>query len=84
MYACGSIAAFLMFLGDKVAAKRGNKRIPELNLLGISVFGGWPGALLAMLILRHKTKKTSFQVQFAFTVPLNIGLVAILVRMFQR
>jgi len=73
-----------MFFGDKVAAKRGNRRLPELNLLGISALGGWPGALLAMLVFRHKTNKYRFLAQFTIAVALNLVLVAFLAGMFQR
>ena len=30
----------------------------------VEILGGWPGALLAQQLLRHKTKKTSYQVVF--------------------
>jgi uncharacterized membrane protein YsdA (DUF1294 family) len=37
--------------------------------------GGWPGALIAQRLLRHKTKKQSFQVVFWATVALNCGIL---------
>jgi uncharacterized membrane protein YsdA (DUF1294 family) len=41
-----------------------------------SLVGGWPGALLAQGLLRHKSKKASFQVAFWMTVVANVGLMA--------
>lgn len=34
------------------------------QLHAVELLGGWPGALLAQQLLRHKTKKTSYQVVF--------------------
>jgi uncharacterized membrane protein YsdA (DUF1294 family) len=41
----------------------------------IALLGGWPGALLAQKLLRHKSKKQSFQVVFWATVLLNCGVL---------
>ena len=45
------------------------EQVDALHLLGI--IGGWPGALLAQRLLRHKNSKQSFQVVFWITVLLN-------------
>jgi uncharacterized membrane protein YsdA (DUF1294 family) len=39
----------------------------------IALFGGWPGALVAQRVLRHKSSKASFQVTFWATVLINCG-----------
>jgi uncharacterized membrane protein YsdA (DUF1294 family)/cold shock CspA family protein len=67
-----SIFAFLIYDIDKTAAKSGRWRIPENMLLLISLAGGWPGALLAQQLLRHKTSKQSFIFAFWLTVLLNV------------
>ena len=39
---------------------------------------GWPGALLAQQVLRHKTSKTSFIAVFWLTILVNVvGFVAL-------
>nr|NJM04595.1 DUF1294 domain-containing protein [Desulfobacula sp.] len=42
-----SIAAFGMYKKDKSAAKWDDWRTPESTLHMVSLFGGWPGALIA-------------------------------------
>ncbi len=43
------------------------------TLLLISLAGGWPGALLAQQLMRHKTSKRSFINAFWITVLFNVG-----------
>ncbi|TFW08951.1 DUF1294 domain-containing protein [Oxalobacteraceae bacterium OM1] len=78
-YAAASLAAFAAYGFDKSAARRaahGNaRRTPERTLHLLGVLGGWPGALLAQQVFRHKTQKTSFLALFWLTVALNCGLL---------
>ncbi len=55
--------AFGLCAFDKRAARRGNRRVSERNLLLPVLFGGGAGLLLGMLWLRHKTNKRSFQLK---------------------
>jgi uncharacterized membrane protein YsdA (DUF1294 family)/cold shock CspA family protein len=68
-----SLLAFLAYAVDKSAAINGRWRTPErtLHLLGLA--GGWPGALLAQQLLRHKCSKPSFVAFFWFTVAINVA-----------
>jgi uncharacterized membrane protein YsdA (DUF1294 family) len=44
------------------------------NVLQVcALLGGWPGALLAQQVFRHKSSKRSFQVVFWITVVVNCG-----------
>ncbi|WP_040500587.1 DUF1294 domain-containing protein, partial [Ideonella sp. B508-1] len=53
-------------------------RTPESTLHWMGLLCGWPGALLAQQVLRHKTSKTSFIVVFWLTVLVNVvGFVAL-------
>jgi uncharacterized membrane protein YsdA (DUF1294 family) len=66
-----SVIAYGMYGMDKRAAQAGEWRISEAVLHIVGVLGGWPGALLAQRVFRHKTRKEEFQVLFWVTVLLN-------------
>ncbi|KAA9129650.1 DUF1294 domain-containing protein [Marinihelvus fidelis] len=72
-WAYGAVSAitFVFYGLDKWAAKRGAQRTPESTLQGLALAGGWPGALLAQQVFRHKSSKPSFQITFWFVVGLN-------------
>ena len=71
IYGVVSIVAFLLYWLDKSAARRGGWRTQESSLLFIGLVGGWPGAVIAQQILRHKTRKESFQLAFWVTAVMN-------------
>ncbi len=73
-----SVLAFAMYGADKSAAIHGRRRTSEAGLHIVSLLGGWPGALVAQQVFRHKTRKVSFQVTYWITVMLNIGLLVML------
>ena len=60
---------------DKYLAIKNRYRIPENTLFTIAFFGGSIGLLLAMLLFRHKTSKSSFIVKFGIILLLQIVLV---------
>lgn len=55
-------AALILFLSDKLRARRGAWRIPESTLLFSAVLGGSAGALLGMLLFRHKSRHKRFMI----------------------
>lgn len=63
---------------DKSAARSGGQRTPESRLHLLSLLGGWPGAILAQQLLRHKSSKASFRTGFWFTVIVNIAALGFL------
>ena len=63
-YAVASVLAFCLYWYDKQQAKAGQWRTPEKVLHGLELLGGWPGALVAQQMFRHKTRKLSYQVVF--------------------
>jgi uncharacterized membrane protein YsdA (DUF1294 family)/cold shock CspA family protein len=71
LYLSASAAAFLAYAFDKSAAKNDQWRTQESTLHLFALLGGWPGALAAQRLLRHKSKKKSFQKVFWATVVLN-------------
>jgi uncharacterized membrane protein YsdA (DUF1294 family) len=70
-----SIATFFVYAIDKKAARNGQWRIPESLLHLLALLGGWPGALAAQSILRHKWRKHRFMRVFWLTVGLNLGFL---------
>jgi uncharacterized membrane protein YsdA (DUF1294 family) len=66
-----SICCCILYGRDKLAARSGNRRIPERTLLLVGLAGGWPGGLVGQQMFRHKTQKRSFRVQFWLTVIVN-------------
>jgi uncharacterized membrane protein YsdA (DUF1294 family) len=67
---------FAMYWQDKRAAKvRGAARVPEATLLLAGFFGGTGVALVAQRLLRHKTRKQSFQFKFWAITFVQIGLL---------
>ncbi|WP_324102244.1 DUF1294 domain-containing protein [Noviherbaspirillum sp.] len=76
-YCVASVVACVAYALDKSAARRDAWRISErtLHLLGLA--GGWPGALVAQRMLRHKSAKRSFQAVFWMTVVLNCAALSI-------
>jgi uncharacterized membrane protein YsdA (DUF1294 family)/cold shock CspA family protein len=71
-YLALSAVCFVMYAADKSAAKSGGWRTQESTLLLIGLVGGWPGAMLAQQLLRHKSVKASFRSAFWGTVVLNV------------
>ncbi|MGD8217897.1 DUF1294 domain-containing protein [Pseudomonas thivervalensis] len=70
-YGVVSVVAFLLYWSDKRKARVDAWRTPENVLHALELAGGWPGALLAQQLFRHKTRKVSFQVVFWFIVLLH-------------
>lgn len=68
---------FFLYWHDKRSAQvRGAARIPEATLLGAGFLGGTPAALVAQRLLRHKTRKTSFQLKFWAITFVQLALLA--------
>jgi uncharacterized membrane protein YsdA (DUF1294 family)/cold shock CspA family protein len=67
-----SVVCFMAYAFDKSAARSGGWRTPESTLLALGLAGGWPGAILAQQLLRHKSNKPTFRSAFWGTVVLNV------------
>jgi uncharacterized membrane protein YsdA (DUF1294 family)/cold shock CspA family protein len=78
-YAAMSVFAFIAYGFDKAAATSGRQRTPEATLHGLGLLCGWPGALLAQRVFRHKSRKRAFQSTFWGTVIINIIILMPLV-----
>ncbi|MDM4765586.1 cold shock and DUF1294 domain-containing protein [Pelomonas sp. SE-A7] len=71
-YMAMSMATFIVYGLDKRAARLNGWRVKEATLHGLALACGWPGALLAQSIFRHKSVKPSFRRWFWLTVLLNL------------
>lgn len=71
LYLGTSLVTFTAYALDKSAAQNGQWRTRESTLHLLGLIGGWPGALVAQRVLRHKSKKRPFQVVLWSTVLLN-------------
>lgn len=74
-----SAVTFLLYGIDKWKAKHRKWRVRESVLLGLTLLGGAPGAILGMTLFRHKTK------HWYFTATAVLGLawqLALLVWLF--
>jgi uncharacterized membrane protein YsdA (DUF1294 family)/cold shock CspA family protein len=77
-YLAASAACFAAYAADKSAAQSGGRRIAESTLLMLGLVGGWPGAIAAQQMLRHKSSKASFRSAFWGTVVLNVAAFLVL------
>jgi uncharacterized membrane protein YsdA (DUF1294 family)/cold shock CspA family protein len=80
LYYVASIITYGSYAGDKRAAQNAARRTPEAKLHLMSLVGGWPGALIAQVLLRHKTRKPSFLIGYWLTVIINciaLGMIVV-------
>lgn len=70
-----NLAALIFYGLDKQYARFHKWRIPERVLLGIAAFGGSLGALLGMLLFRHKTRKNKFRILIPLFLMLHAGIL---------
>ncbi|MFZ8143198.1 DUF1294 domain-containing protein [Alteromonas macleodii] len=78
IYGAVSMLALLCYGIDKWAAKNNMWRISEAKLHILSLLGGWPGALLAQQIFKHKRSKSSFMRVYWVTVLVNLILLGLI------
>lgn len=64
VYLGASVVCFIAYAVDKSAAEAGRWRTSENTLHFLGLACGWPGALLAQQLLRHKSNKASFRSAF--------------------
>lgn len=67
-------AVFFMGL-DKLLARSGSVRTPEVVVFVIALLGGSPGVLLGIHVFKHKTRKASFQFVLLLIVVAQLWLV---------
>jgi uncharacterized membrane protein YsdA (DUF1294 family)/cold shock CspA family protein len=73
IYGVASFGCIIGYWIDKNAAIQKNWRISETVLLLLGLVGGWPGAIVAQEVFRHKTRKGTFRYLFWMTVAINMA-----------
>ncbi|MFK7734984.1 MAG: DUF1294 domain-containing protein [Pirellulaceae bacterium] len=77
-----SLVAFVQYWRDKRTAQSNAhndekaQRVPERNLHALALLGGWPGAVIGQLWLRHKSQKMTFHVALALIAIAHVAGVA--------
>jgi uncharacterized membrane protein YsdA (DUF1294 family)/cold shock CspA family protein len=72
VYLAFTLVCFIYYAVDKSAAAGGRRRVPESTLILLGLAGGWPGAIIAQQVLRHKSNKKDFRSAFWASVVLNV------------
>ncbi len=70
-----NLVTFFVTGYDKLIAGKGRRRIPEKNLMGMSVLMGAAGVYTAMKLFRHKTKHAKFKYGVPFLLAMNIIVI---------
>ena len=70
-----NMLTLVMYGADKMAARKGMRRVPEATLLVFGVTGGWPGAIVGQQLFRHKTQKQPFKTYFIISVIVNVSVI---------
>ena len=73
---------FTVYGVDKAKARRGAWRVPEKTLFLLPLLGGSVGALLGMLVFRHKTKHWYFVVGMPLILVCQAALAIYLVHLY--
>lgn len=76
-YLIMSAITFCAYAFDKYKAKKAMWRTPEKTLHLLEFCCGWPGAMLAQKLIRHKSYKPSFRVVFWLMVLANVSAVVL-------
>lgn len=84
IYAGMSVVTFAAYGIDKASARRNSRRISEDTLGMLGLIAGWPGALIAQQLFRHKTRKRSFRRAFWGSVVVNIAALTAVIALFFR
>jgi uncharacterized membrane protein YsdA (DUF1294 family) len=69
-----NVLTLAVYVIDKIKAKRHAWRVSELTLLALAAVGGSVGAMVAIFVVRHKSR----HLKFRYGVPLILLLQAAL------
>ena len=69
-----SVVAFPLMGWDKLAARQGLPRVPEVVFHALSLSGGFAGTWLGMVAFRHKTMKPAFWTVVLLAAVMHLGI----------
>lgn len=78
-----NLITFQVWAADKRRARRKDRRVPEDKLLLMCALGGWPAAMLATRMFRHKSAKRSFGRKFAWVMAAQATAVVATIIVFK-
>ncbi len=67
-----NLFVMLVYGYDKICAMQGYWRVPEMTLLILAFIWGSVGALLGMLLFRHKVQKWQFRIALPMFLFLHV------------
>ena len=70
-----SLVSVIITVYDKKAAKKNRQRVPEKNLLLLSLIGGSVAMYLTMQVIRHKTRHAKFMLGIPAIMALQLAVV---------
>ncbi len=73
VYVSASFLTLLEYAFDKYKARQKKWRTSEAMLHALELLGGWPGALIAQQVFRHKNRKIAFQISFWIIVLIHLS-----------
>jgi uncharacterized membrane protein YsdA (DUF1294 family) len=71
-YLSMSALTFIVYAADKSRAGRGSRRVSENTLHLLELAWGWPGALVAQGVVKHKRRKPTFMLVFWIIVAVHL------------
>ena len=78
-YLVMSVVTIVVYAMDKRKAVKSQWRIPEATLHICELLCGWPGAMIAQVVIRHKNAKLPFQLIFWLMIFINTGVFAFII-----
>jgi uncharacterized membrane protein YsdA (DUF1294 family) len=73
-FIAANIITFCVFGYDKYLAKNNKWRFPEKTLFLLTFMGGSVGAVIGMLLFRHKIAKPSFYLSVLLIIAIQIAV----------
>ncbi|MGM9903711.1 hypothetical protein A5844_000773 [Enterococcus sp. 10A9_DIV0425] len=70
-----NVYLFCLMGYDKYQAKKGGWRVPENNLIFVSLLGGGLGGWLSRKVFHHKTRKKKFTIGFFAGIIISLILI---------